>query len=40
MLRKVYENSSEEMERRMEMGMEEGRREAIESYNKGAGMVI
>ena len=39
MLRKVYENSSDEMKRRMETGMEEGRRAAIEGYKHGAGMV-
>ena len=38
-LRKVYENSPDEMKRRIETGMEEGRRAAIEGYKKGAGMV-
>ena len=38
-LRKVYENSSDEMKRRMETGMEEGRHAAIEGYKNGAGMV-
>ena len=39
-LRKVYENASDEMKRRMETGMEEGRRTAIESYKNSAGMVM
>ena len=38
-LRKIYENSSDEMKQRIETGMEEGRRAAIEGYKKGAGMV-
>ena len=38
-LRKVYENSSDDMKRRMKTGMEEGRRAAIEGYKNAAGMV-